>query len=315
MEQHCREPGDCPFYPLHSCFATERGLICQNRSMFVEVQLITATKRWKRNELVGTNAISTNFQDLGGFEMNPNPIETFVYSPYSNVDDTGQPCFTIPLSDELYSYVDYRGPDVIDQGDLALIGNCSRLSYCDVKTRTCQPKRNVGSPCKHNMECYYGPDILPGHCANHSVCAVRQDVPPYYGAAYHSWTLGNQWQAAVLALIATAAIAFCLVVGRQQAYTLAGGVRRLVEKWRNPQQYQQQYLQQQQQQSHESFAHRFDSQEDPTTEQQRRWWKQMPGLGWVYKRLNRNNSSSATDEAYYPLTARDRLEDPPEYRE
>lgn len=238
--------------------------------------------------------------------MNPNPIETFVYSPYSNADDTGQPCFTIPLSDELYSYVDYRGPDVIEQGDLALIGNCSRLSYCDVETHTCQPKRNVGSPCKHNMECYYGPEILPGHCANSS-CAVRQDLPPYYGAAYHSWTLGNQWQAAVLALIATAVIAFCLVVGRQQAYTLAGGVRRLVEKWRNPQHV---YY-------HESFYPPPPAApEDGHPRQgssQRQWWKQMPGLHWVYKRFNRNgNNSSTSDEACYPLTAR---EDPPEYRE
>lgn len=32
MEQHCLDPVDCPFYPVHSCFATERGLICQNRS-------------------------------------------------------------------------------------------------------------------------------------------------------------------------------------------------------------------------------------------------------------------------------------------
>ncbi|KAJ8658557.1 hypothetical protein O0I10_005597 [Lichtheimia ornata] len=245
MEQHCLDPVDCPFYPVHSCFATERGLICQNRNM-------------------------------GGFELNPNPVETFVYSPYRTEDDTGEPCITIPLSDELYSYVDYRGPEVIDQGDLDLIGNCSRLSYCDPKTRTCQPKRNVGSSCRHNMECFFGMDVLPGHCANHSVCAVREDLPPYYGAGLHQWKLGDQWKSAALAVIATGAVVVFLVVGRQQVGRLFKALRHLIQQWR---------------------------QQPPT----------VPGLNWVYKRFNTSNRD---DGAYYPLQQTTIVdEQPPAYRE
>ncbi|KAI9311565.1 hypothetical protein BX666DRAFT_1811708, partial [Dichotomocladium elegans] len=82
------------------------------------------------------------------------------------------------------------------------------------------------------MECYFGTDVLPGHCQNHTVCAVRDDLPPYYGAALHEWTLGDQWQSAALGVVATGAIVIFLVIGRQQLGYLMMTIRRLVDKWR-----------------------------------------------------------------------------------
>ncbi|ORY96308.1 hypothetical protein BCR43DRAFT_414769, partial [Syncephalastrum racemosum] len=70
------------------------------------------------------------------------------------------------------------------------------------------------------MECFFGLDVLPGHCTNQT-CAVRDDLPPYYyGAALHQWTLGDQWRSAVFAVLITGAIALCLVLGRQQVTNL-----------------------------------------------------------------------------------------------
>ncbi|KAI9495668.1 hypothetical protein BDB00DRAFT_812909 [Zychaea mexicana] len=223
--------------------------------------------------------MSGKHTDLGGFEMNPTIVDTVAYLPHrDDDDDINEPCITIPLSDELYSYTEFRGPDVISQGDLELIGNCSRNAYCDKATQTCQPKRTVGEPCENNMECFYGLDI-PGHCVNNSICAARDDLPPYYGAALHQWTLGDQWQSAVWAVVATGAIVIFLVVGRQQLGPLVHSVHRLYENWKQP-----------------------------SPQQQERWWN----LGWVYKRFNRNARSN--DEAYYPLTDRS-AEEPPAYRE
>lgn len=31
-EQRCIDPANCQFYPVHSCYATEEGLICKSRS-------------------------------------------------------------------------------------------------------------------------------------------------------------------------------------------------------------------------------------------------------------------------------------------
>lgn len=243
--------------------------------------------------------------------MNPNPVETFTYSPPITQDDTNMPCITIPLSDELYSYVDFRGPEVIEQGDLALIGNCSRFSYCDKKTRTCQPKRNVGSPCHHNMECFFGLDALPGHCANHSVCAVRNDLPPYYEATLHQWTLGDQWRSAVVAVLATGAVAICLVIGRQQAAALVRNVHYWIGQWKNRSSTRTTTTAIDGTASIAMAAAPFDD-DLHVRRQQQQWWKQMPGLKWVYKRLHRGTSDA---EAYYPLTDQERTEPPPAYQE
>lgn len=31
-EQHCIDPANCQFYPVHGCYATDLGLVCKNRS-------------------------------------------------------------------------------------------------------------------------------------------------------------------------------------------------------------------------------------------------------------------------------------------
>lgn len=31
-EQHCVDPANCQFYPIHGCYASEGGLVCKNRS-------------------------------------------------------------------------------------------------------------------------------------------------------------------------------------------------------------------------------------------------------------------------------------------
>lgn len=33
-EQHCIDPANCQFYPVHSCYATDDGLVCKNRSRY-----------------------------------------------------------------------------------------------------------------------------------------------------------------------------------------------------------------------------------------------------------------------------------------
>ncbi|KAI8146433.1 hypothetical protein BJV82DRAFT_598510 [Fennellomyces sp. T-0311] len=54
MEQHCRDPADCPLFPVHSCFATERGLVCRNQSKealyvvsFLKVKFIWQCRPWR----------------------------------------------------------------------------------------------------------------------------------------------------------------------------------------------------------------------------------------------------------------------------
>ncbi|KAI8146432.1 hypothetical protein BJV82DRAFT_484167, partial [Fennellomyces sp. T-0311] len=83
------------------------------------------------------------------------------------------------------------------------------------------------------MQCFYGLDI-PGHCVNNTICQAREDLPPYYGAALHQWTVGEQWQSAVWAVVATGAIVVFLVLGRQQLGPLVHSVHRLYEKWKQP---------------------------------------------------------------------------------
>ncbi|KAI9031745.1 hypothetical protein CLU79DRAFT_729933 [Phycomyces nitens] len=236
--------------------------------------------------------------------MSINPIETFYYTPFNIDNDTDMPCISIPLSDELYSYVDYRGPTVIDQDDLDLIGNCSRMSYCDKRKRTCQPKRPVGSHCRHNMECYFGMDGFPGHCTNQSVCSVREGLPAYYYTpSNEQWTVGDQWQSAVYALVITGVLVTCLIFGRQQASRLGSGVRGLYERLSN--------------RSVQTRAVDASSippfQDEASWHHYRgRWWKKVPGFGWVYKRFKREPTND--DEAYLHLTRQERVDDPPPYR-
>jgi hypothetical protein len=42
-ERHCINPTDCPFYPIHSCYATEKGMICQNRRKLAKQFLLIQT--------------------------------------------------------------------------------------------------------------------------------------------------------------------------------------------------------------------------------------------------------------------------------
>ncbi|KAF7728454.1 hypothetical protein EC973_006134 [Apophysomyces ossiformis] len=255
-EQHCLAPTDCRMYPLQTCFATERGLICDN-------------------------------QNKEGFNIGLK-IQTFQYSPPVDGDDTGMPCKTIPLSDELFNYVDYCGPEIVEQEDLYYMGNCSSMSYCDKETKTCQPKRNMGSPCTNNMQCYFG-DGYPGHCVNHTRCHYRMDLAPYlYVPPMNQWSVGEHWRSAVAALLATGSLAICILFGRQQATFVATGVRGFLEKWQNRPEEQQR----EQRQYNNNGS---------------RWWK----LRWI----RRNRRDEGDDEAYMQLTALERTEEPPPYRE
>ncbi|KAI9350417.1 hypothetical protein BD770DRAFT_413060 [Pilaira anomala] len=262
-EQHCIDPANCQFYPVHSCYATDDGLVCKNRNK-------------------------------GGFEMSIDPIYTFLYSPMNLHNDTGLPCSTIPITDELINYVDYRGPKVINVDDLDLIGNCSRMSYCDKHTKTCQPKLPLGSKCQFNMQCYFGIDGIPGHCSNRT-CGIREDIPQYYYNAPR-WTMGDQWQSAVVAVVITGSIAICLIVGRLQVKKLATKFKAMMEKWQNP--------------DTTPTPIPFIENEQVWNEHhpQSKWWKQVPGMNWVYSRLKRGGEN----EQYYQLNARG--DEPPPYR-
>lgn len=210
---------------------------------------------------------------------------TFYYTPFNIRNDTGLPCHTIPITDELINYVDYRGPEAISVDDLNLIGNCSRMSYCDVHSKTCQPKVPLGSPCKYNMQCYFGIDGIPGHCTNHT-CDVRRDIPQYY---YNSprWTMGDQWQAAIVAVLVTGGIAIVLIVGRAQVKRLVEKFKAMMERWQNPDTTPQPQLMP------------FIENEQVWNEHhhQQQWWKQVPGMNWVYSRLKRGGEN----EQYYQL--------------
>ncbi|KAI8097327.1 uncharacterized protein BX664DRAFT_383632 [Halteromyces radiatus] len=204
-ETHCRDPADCPLYPLHTCFATVEGLVCKNA------------------------------REYEGFEMSVNYVETFNYRPYIRHNDTGEPCHLIPRSSDLESYVDFRGPQAMTLDDLDMMGNCSRLSYCDKQTKTCQPKHGMGSTCKYNMECAVGLEYYPGYCdKNTSQCGMRQDIPSfYYGGTIRPFTMGKYWKEAVAAVVVTGTLALCFLVGRHQAGKLVSGVSCLIEKWQN----------------------------------------------------------------------------------
>ncbi|KAI7905281.1 uncharacterized protein BX663DRAFT_502332 [Cokeromyces recurvatus] len=271
-EQHCIDPANCQFYPVHGCYATDIGLVCKNRNK-------------------------------GGFEMSIDPIYTFIYTPHSIKNDTGLPCHTIPITDELINYVDYRGPQVIDVQDLELIGNCSSMSYCDKKTRTCQPKLPLGSFCQYNMQCYFGIDGIPGHCTNHT-CSIRQDIPQYY---YNTprWTMGDQWQAAVIAVLVTGGMVIVLLIGRAQLKKLVGQIKVIIEKWQNSAFTQQ-----------ENNIPFVANEQVWNEHHDQRWWKQVPGMNWVYSKLKRGGGS----EDYYQLDNREEeeeiiTEEPPPYQE
>ncbi|KAI8370580.1 uncharacterized protein BYT42DRAFT_502410 [Radiomyces spectabilis] len=154
------------------------------------------------------------------------------------------------------------------------------------------------------MECYYGPTYFPGRCANHSVCAVNDDLPPYaYGATLHQWTLGDQWRSAIWAVLLTGAVATCLLVGRQQARKMVTGVHNLIEKWQNrpsplPEQ--------------EPFVEEDAGGARQENVPQRRWWARIPGTGWIHRKLRRSQDQGA----YYQLATRNAgAEEPPPYRE
>ncbi|CAM0137400.1 hypothetical protein VKS41_003241 [Umbelopsis sp. WA50703] len=275
-ETHCRETMDCPMYPYDACFAETQGLVCHS------------------------------IRD-GGFEMAINMLYTFVYvfndmrNEYMN--DTGMPCFSIPRSPELDHYVHRRGPVIINEADLDLIGNCTSDSFCDPQSKTCQPKRDVGEPCQYNMQCHFNMRRFPGHCSNTSVCVEREDAAQYlYGPAFRTWKIGDHWQNAVIALSVTAAIVICVFYGRQQAHAMVGGVQVLIEKW-------------------QSGSSRRNTPEDddeaglmesssaaivPTP-----WYTRLPGYSYFSHRFRPAGEGST----YIQLAGRERTEEPPAYRD
>lgn len=244
--------------------------------------------------------------DKGGFEMSIDPLYTFLYSPFIINNDTGLPCESIPITDELINYVDFRGPNVISVDDLELIGNCSRMSYCDVKTRTCQPKLPLGSRCRYNMQCYFGIDGIPGHCTN-KTCSIREDIPQYY---YNTprWTMGEQWQAAVIAVLITGGIAACLIIGRVQVKKMFNKFKVLMEKWQNPDTTPPPRVIHHTVEDSTPFIENEQVWNQHHREQQK-WWKSVPGMTWVYSKLKRGGGDN---EQYYQLN--NRSDEPPPYR-
>lgn len=231
--------------------------------------------------------------DKPGFELNRDPAYTFLYSQISFENDTGLPCFSIPITDQLISYVAYRGPEVISVEDLSLIGNCSRTSYCDKKTKTCQPKRTLGSRCQYNMQCMMGDSGIPGHCSNKSVCEIRQDLPPYYYSNTREWKVGKEWPAAVIALI-TAGVVVGIIFAVRHFYPRF--IKSVLTKWQTKNS------------TMSSADPTIYENEEAWNRHHKRWWKHVPGVNWVYSRLKRSNNRE-----YHPLD--DRTEEPPPYNE
>lgn len=274
-------------------------------------------RSWKES-LLFTHLLTLQFIVIGefeGYEVSMNRIETFNYRPPILHNDSGEPCSTIPRSTELDSYVVFRGPQVLETADLDLIGNCSRLSYCDKSTGTCLPKRNVGSSCHNNMECAVGMEYFPGHCnKNTSICGLRQDIPSfYYGTALRPWTMGKHWKEAVAAVAVTGGIAICFLVGRHQAGKLVSGVSGLIEKWQNRDDHRD-YMQQQQQQQQLHQATTSVSDEEIWNQQhaRRTWWHFLPGARRIARMLHLQRTNDADSGTYIPLDSRPT--DPPPYR-
>jgi hypothetical protein len=227
-----------------------------------------------------------------GFELSVDSIFSILYTPYNIRNDTGLPCESVPITDELISYVEYRGPEVLGLDDLPLIGNCSRWSYCDVKTRTCQPKREYHSPCKHNMQCYYGDDGIPGLCTNHTTCDVRQDILAYY-QPQQRWTLGDDWRQSIVAVLITGGVVLLVILGRIQIAKLFTNIKNMLERWQN---------------AETPRPAPILETEEGWGGNQSGWWSQVPGIKWVYTKWKRTDQ-----DQYYQLN--NRSEEPPAYRE
>ncbi|KAI8989485.1 hypothetical protein BDB01DRAFT_718379 [Pilobolus umbonatus] len=148
------------------------------------------------------------------------------------------------------------------------------------------------------MECYFGIDGIPGHCGNNSICVIRDDLPAYYyGTTLHQWTVGEHLKAAILAVLITGIITTCLIMGRQQVSRMIAYVRSVIDRWRNKNTT-----------AYESPP--FES-EEIWREYHKEWWKQVPGVNWVYSRLNRGNSGR-----FYELNNRgDTVDEPPPYHQ
>jgi hypothetical protein len=237
--------------------------------------------------------------------MAVNQIYTFVYAFQDLRDDmrndTGEPCITIPRSPELSNYVKRRGPVVIEDADLDLIGNCTYYSYCDPKSKTCQPKRDVGEPCEFNQQCYFNMRRYPGHCSNTSVCIEREDAfQLLYPPAFQKWEIGEHWQQGAVALAVTATAVICFYFGRQQAGAMVGGVQVLIEKWQNG----------------SSARNRSEEESgflEPTSSQPRhsQWWAYLPFYNFFSHRFRQAGEGTT----YIQLAGRERNDAPPDYRD
>lgn len=242
----------------------------------------------------------------GGFEMTVNQIFTFVYAfqdmRNNDRNDTGMPCFTIPRSPDLLNYVKRRGPVVINEADLDLIGNCTYDSFCDPKSKTCQPKRDVGEPCEYNQQCHFNIRRYPGHCSNASICVEREDAAQFlYPPAFQKWEIGEHWQKAAVALAVTATCVICFYFGRQQAGAMVGGVQVLIEKWQS---------------GGSSGRNRAEEEEtgflDSSAAPSRpHWWAYLPGYSYFSHRFRPTGEGTT----YIQLAGRERNEEPPAYRD
>ncbi|CAO3612213.1 unnamed protein product [Cunninghamella blakesleeana] len=255
-----------------------------------------------------------NSSSFEGFEVSGSPFESFNYYPYIQHNDTGKPCFTIPRSNELESYAHYTESQAFNIKDLDLIGNCSRLSYCDISTKTCLPKRNLGSTCEYNMQCLFGREGLPGHCSNESICVIPNDLPPFFG--YDNMTVGKYWKAATVAVIATGALVACILIGRHQAGKLVSGVSGLIEKWQN-------------RDDHHYLNHSNNNNDSSATEpmlvattdeelwhqqhSNKSWWYSIPGMKWLVYNLSQHGNNNRDPVTYVPLD--NRPSQPPPYRD
>jgi len=258
--------------------------------------------------LLITIVFSLNIGD-GGFEMAVNQIYTFVYA-FKDIrdetrNDTGMPCFTIPRTSELDNYVKRRGSVVINEDDLNLIGNCTWDSYCDPKSKTCQPKRDVGEPCEYNQQCHFNIRRYPGHCSNTSICVEREDaVQLLYPPAFRKWEIGEHWQKGAVALAITATAVICFYFGKQQAGAMVGGVQVLIEKWQSGTSGRNR--------SGEEETGFLDSSSSSSIEQRgTQWWAYLPGYNYFSHRFRPTGEGTT----YIQLAGRERNEEPPAYRD
>ncbi|KAI9283251.1 hypothetical protein BY458DRAFT_495954 [Sporodiniella umbellata] len=139
------------------------------------------------------------------------------------------------------------------------------------------------------MQCMYSKENIPGHC-NQTVCSIRPNLPAYYYTDTQQWKMGDEWPAAVLALVVSGVVVLSILTGRYLIPNMLKKIKAALERWQNK-------------------SERIERCENEQIwNEQHTWWNKVPVLRWVYGRWKKSNVD------YYQLENRAGEDEPPPYR-